>query len=401
MAVGGSGVSNFAYTSGVVRSVIGQDGVGGLGVRASFEAAFTPASLPGLVAWYDVSDLSTLFTTSTGTTQVAAADDPVGFVGDKSQGFVTGLEKVENPGNPFSTTNGWAASDSTLSVVDGWLRVTNTGSFGRARESFSVVQGDWFVAEYRVRPVGSVLANVRIGSTLGGTDYYNTSHSSDTGLVSVKFRASSSATVFLEVNSISGVGEEVEFLFFSTKELPGNHLTQSTATARPLYKDGDGQYLWGDGIDDIIHSGLFTAVSQPNTLVFGFQFRATPNSVLHAVSGDGTTARHDFIHGNAGQADWRISSGTTVAGGSLDTGKHVVAIEFNSPNSRLFIDGIEIISSADTGSNALTRITLLGILGGSVSASNIWQYAAYNRLLTTAEREQVEAFVAGKNGVTL
>ena len=53
MAVGGSGVSNFAYTSGVARSVIGQDGVGGLGVRASFEGGFNPANIEDLIVWID------------------------------------------------------------------------------------------------------------------------------------------------------------------------------------------------------------------------------------------------------------------------------------------------------------------------------------------------------------
>ena len=50
----------------------------------SVSAAWTPADLTSLVAWYDPSDLTTLFQDSAGTTPVTAAGQPVGLILDKS-----------------------------------------------------------------------------------------------------------------------------------------------------------------------------------------------------------------------------------------------------------------------------------------------------------------------------
>jgi len=46
--------------------------------------AWSPADLTSLVAWYDPSDLTTLFQDSAGTTPVTAAGQPVGLILDKS-----------------------------------------------------------------------------------------------------------------------------------------------------------------------------------------------------------------------------------------------------------------------------------------------------------------------------
>jgi len=79
--------------------------IGGRLQRGSSTAAFTPASIPGLVLWLDATDLSTLFQDSSLTTPVAANSDPVGGWKDKSGGNKNATQTVA--GSKPLLTVGW------------------------------------------------------------------------------------------------------------------------------------------------------------------------------------------------------------------------------------------------------------------------------------------------------
>ena len=67
-------------------------------------------------AWYDPSDLTTLYQTSTGTTPVTADGQPVGLVLDKSRGLELGDELVTN--GTFDTDSDWY-NDAGWSITNG------------------------------------------------------------------------------------------------------------------------------------------------------------------------------------------------------------------------------------------------------------------------------------------
>ena len=62
-------------------------------------------------AWYDPSDLTTLFQNYAGTTPVTAVEQPVGLMLDKSQGLALGPELITN-GNFNDGTTDWSINST-------------------------------------------------------------------------------------------------------------------------------------------------------------------------------------------------------------------------------------------------------------------------------------------------
>jgi len=94
-------------------------------------AKFTPASLFSngeQGAWYDPSDLNTLFQDSAGTTPVTSDGDPVGYMGDKS-GNDNHATQATSAARPTYHTDGtlhWLEFDG----VDDTMKVFNTITMG-------------------------------------------------------------------------------------------------------------------------------------------------------------------------------------------------------------------------------------------------------------------------------
>jgi len=226
-------------------------------------AAFSPSSLFASGeqgAWYDPSDLSTMFQDSAGTTPVTADGQPVGLILDKSKVLVLGSELVTN--GDFSSATGWSVPAgltigggvATATAASGYLyRLGNSIVAGRTYEvSFDVSE---YSGTATIR--GYIQATPVFGSTVSGNGHFT-------------HRLTATAT---NVNSECGLNMSSGFNGvidnFSIKEIAGNHATQATAASRPLYKT-DGTYHWlqFDGVDDSLSTAAIDFTSVNKTGIF-------------------------------------------------------------------------------------------------------------------------------------
>jgi len=207
----------------------------GFGFARATREYFSPRSLfvAGEVgAWYDPSDLSTLYQDSAGTTPVTAVEQPVGLMLDKSQGLDSGSSELVTNGD-FSdpVTTGWTPTGGALSVVDGQLRLTSSTSPAFAGYSFTTVVGK----TYRISGDWSSNAGtwrIIVGTTSGGSNLYAPS-GAVSGTAGAVFTATATTTYVSVRSVVITAGNFVEIDNISVRELPGNHAFQSTSASRP------------------------------------------------------------------------------------------------------------------------------------------------------------------------
>ena len=199
-------------------------------------------------AWYDPSDLSTMFTDTAGTTP-AAVGDPVALLLDKSQGLELGPELVENGGDPYTDTTGYEGVRGSLTIDAGSLVFTRTGTgVGGIRKSLTLVVGKTYLIEWGGGD-GSTFRVAEGTSTPG-----NTFADGSAGRAIYTAEFADASFWFRQLSST--VGDTISIDRFSVRELAGNHARQETAAARPTLTAGTPNFLRSDLVDDAI---LWTA----------------------------------------------------------------------------------------------------------------------------------------------
>lgn len=181
-------------------------------------------------AWYDPSDLTTLFQDAAGTTPVTAVEQPVGLMLDKSKGLVLGPELVVN-GDFSQGATGWtlAASATVSSGAVSVLSVTTENIV--TATAANLTQTKWFAVSFTCTVtsgafsvfVSQVAVANKFGSniTTGGTK---------TGYVFCGLPGAGSNTIiFRSEGGFVGTIDNI-----SVRALPGNHAFQTTSASRPV-----------------------------------------------------------------------------------------------------------------------------------------------------------------------
>jgi hypothetical protein len=220
-----------------------QLGIRGLGIaRFKFNVlAWFAKNEPG--AWYDPSDLTTLFQESTGVTPMATvgtvADQPVGLMLDKSRGLALGTELVTGDSSTFTSGVGnWAGTSATIAAVNGELQITQTVTNGRAYLSFPCVAGAYYLVSADVRSVNGVSCGLGVsqyGDGNGANFAAGLTTSSTFVRQTIRLPSASGTALYTITVGCNGAGTGVFACDnISVKQIAGNHAYQATSANRPI-----------------------------------------------------------------------------------------------------------------------------------------------------------------------
>lgn len=189
--------------------------------------------------WYDPSDFSTMFQSSTGTTPVTAVEQPVGLILDKSKGLALGPELVTN-GTFDANVTGWTASrGSTVTWQSGTLRVTNgvTQTSGTVDQAITTEANAWYVLTATMTATNGTNGRVRAATAVGLTGTLLAGNDSvSSGQTVTLYFAATGTTTYVTLGVFSGTVSVTycEFDNVTVKKISGNHASQSTSASRPV-----------------------------------------------------------------------------------------------------------------------------------------------------------------------
>ncbi len=231
----------FSVTAGV-RGVLEAYGkLGALNPDAVIEALFASGEQG---AWYDPSDLSTMFQDSTGTTFVTADGQPVGLILDKSKGLALGAERLVN-GEFSGGSTGWT-------LATGWSYASGAVTHSGASPGFLGQSGPLTINK-RVKIMYTITENIGARELVLLDTYWVDTVAIPTTVGTHTIYPQANSTDFWFYSTSTGTSLTIDNI--SVKELAGNHASQATAASRPLYKTtGLAEYNDYDAVDDVLNT---------------------------------------------------------------------------------------------------------------------------------------------------
>lgn len=224
-------------------------------------------------AWYDPSDLTTMFQDRAGTTPVTADGQTVGLILDKSKGLVLGSELITN-GTFDTDATGWTAQNATLSVTGGQLTVTTVapGNYGISKQAISTVIGKKYRCDSTAVNSNSLAWIAKSDNStipFGTNSVRSPIDGVGTGFpITARWWFTGTATTsYIFLCSSTTAGNNVVFDNISIKEYDGNHATAPSDAARPL-KTSTGLSKWinYDAVDDVLNTTFTSSLGSSCTV---------------------------------------------------------------------------------------------------------------------------------------
>jgi len=216
--------------------ILGGDAGVGLGV------GFFPGNLfltGAAGAWYDPSDFSTLYQTSTGTTPVTAVEQPVGLMLDRSRGLVLGANIAPEISALTANINTSGGSVSTFSAGV-WSITTASSITGYPRLSLNVpgiVIGRHYLITFSATWTGGTVTGTYVRLALSGSSNDVGSLTASGGtLTALQVAAATDVVEIIPIPTSLTTTGTITITSLSVRELPGNHALQATSASRPVLR---------------------------------------------------------------------------------------------------------------------------------------------------------------------
>jgi hypothetical protein len=359
-------------------------------------------------AWYDFSDLSTMFQDSLGSTPVTAVEQPIGLILDKSRGLALGNELVANPGYDSDTV--W--SKGTDWAISGGVASRGPSAGGSSvSQTVTLTAGVTYRVEYTI--TNYVAGNFRARFT-GGTAVDGTARSAAGTYVEYFVALTGNNTVAISANTAATSGSVDNI---SVREVPGWHATQATAAARPIYRvDGSGRgYGFFDGTDDSLATGTITPGAVDGVQMFAGLRKLSDAAFSVAVEYSPLAGGNDgsFILSapNSAAGNYNFGSrGTTLVSNIVTTYTAPITnvitglARISTPSSIVRVNGAQVasLSSSQGTGDYLPYALNIGSRNGASNRFNGWMYGLIVRFSATnldaASISQAENWMNGKTG---
>jgi len=206
-------------------------------------------------AWYDPSDLSTLFQDPEGTIPVTQDGQPVGLMLDKSKEIELLSELISN-GEFTTDTTDWSAHNAVLSIENGTIKVDDSANAGDNSSAQQQLTGLVIGKSYILS--GQIVSSNNSGNIVLWQEGENTSVTNNASFIlaygAQEFNGSGVFTATGTTATIGLVSNSVGITYFdniSASELNGIHGRQSVSTRRLTYTDSPDRLLL-DKVDDAI-----------------------------------------------------------------------------------------------------------------------------------------------------
>lgn len=379
---------------------------------------FNPASLFAAGengAWYDPSDLSTLYQDAAGTIPVTADGQPVGLALDKRLGLALGPERVTN-GTFDTDLTGWLTGPNIVAThVGGAASVTRTGA---------VTTTAAFYQDVPVTPGKTY----KITLSASGNDIARLISNTSPAITALN---EARVGEFQYIVTATSINIRLSFWTFdggtviidnvSVREIQGNHATQTTSTSRPTYQtDGTLHWLTFDGVDDWLVTPTITPGANIAQVMNGMRVTGTGLGIVAELGNDTTSGDiRTYVTGvaNTFVAGLRGSSGTGGQATSARTPPYSAVFFANIDGNGLSINDQILLrtnGADDEGatfggypgvvSAFSTNPIYIGRRTGTTFPLNGRIYGLIVRFgdsLSDQQRAQSESYLAGKTGVVI